>query len=83
MVGVSSFMKSIILPTCCVLSTLYDGINPSKMNWIEGNEASDFVSDVYKTLVLFPTTSCNISDLFVKVLCYPRGEKIWVVVLQN
>ena len=53
------------------------------MNGLEGNEASDFVSDIYKTSVLFPITSCNTSDLFLKALCYLQSEKIWVVVLQN
>ena len=64
--GISYLIKSIIPPPCCILSSLYGGVNPSRINQLEGNEASNFVSDINKTSMLFPITSCNISNLFLK-----------------
>ena len=55
--GLPSRIKSIIPPPCCVLSSLYGEVNPSRINWFEGNEASNFVSDINKTSVLFSITS--------------------------
>ena len=64
--GISYLTKSIIPPPCCILSSLYGGMNPSRINRLEGNEASNFVSDINKTSMLFSITSCNISNLFLK-----------------
>ena len=41
-------------------------VNPSKINWLKGNKASNFVSDINKTTMLFPITSCNISNSFLE-----------------
>ena len=59
-------MKSIIPSPCCVLSSLCGGVNPSRINRLEGNEVSNFVSDINKTSMLFQITSCKITNLFLK-----------------
>ena len=66
MEGISYLMKRIIPPPCCVLSSLHGGVDSSRINWLEGNKASNFVSNINKTAMLFPITSCNISNLFLK-----------------
>ena len=66
--GICSLIRSIIPPLCCVLSSLYGGVNQSRRNSLEGKEASNFVPDINKASMLFPITSCNISNLFLKEL---------------
>ena len=68
--GISSLTKSIKPPPCAVLSILYGGVNPSKINWFKGNVSSNFVSDISKTSILLPTTSFSISNLFLIELIF-------------
>ena len=59
--GISCLIRSIVPPPCCILSSLYGGIN-----WLEENKAPNFVSGINKTSMLFPIISWNISNLFLK-----------------
>ena len=62
--SISSLMKSIRPQPCSFLSSLYGGVNPSKINWLKGNVSSNFVSDISRKLILLPLTYFSISNLF-------------------
>ena len=67
MEGIPSLIKSLITPPRCVLFSLDDGVNLSRINWLEGNEAFNFISDINITSVLCPVFSCNTQTYSLKV----------------
>ena len=62
--GTSSLIKSIRPPPCSSLSSLYVGVNPSKINWLKGNVSSNFVSDFSRISILLPITYFSISNFY-------------------
>ena len=68
--AISFLTKSIKLPPCVALPSLYGGVNPSKINWFRGNVSSNFVSDISKISILSPTTSFSISNLLLVELIF-------------
>ena len=62
--GISSLAKSIRSPRGSVLSSLYGGVNPSKINSFKENVSSNFVLDISRILILLPISSLSISNWF-------------------
>ena len=75
--GIYSLMKNIRPPPCSVLSSLYGGVNPSKINGLKGNVLSNFVSDISRISILLPITSFSISNLFLIELMFK-----WAIVIR-
>ena len=68
--GTSSLTKSIEPPPCVVLSSLYGGVNSSKINWFRRNVSSNFASDISQILISLPATFFSISNLFLIELVF-------------
>ena len=64
MEGITFLRKSIRPPPCFILSSLYGGVNPSKINFLRGNVSSNFFLDISKISILLRITSFSISNLF-------------------
>ena len=73
------WQKSINPPPCVVLSSLYGGVNPSKINWFRGNVSPNFVLDTSRISVLLPTTSFSISNLFLIELIFKPDSGFYYV----